>query len=223
MKKFCLFVFGLNFFFISYAVAQDVVVIPLLGDEATGDATINDVLKDKTFSNSSATGLIGARPAAPVGKTGQTVPYADGDDGDYQQGEDEVPRWDTTGGTGFGIKDHLTGLIWQNPLGVSLGAWGGYLGYDQLDYCEELVTGGQYSDWRMSNVKELQSLIDFSQSGPALPSSHPFSLVFADEYWTSTTWENNTSQALTVNLDSGLVQPQNKSSGHRVWCVRGPY
>lgn len=226
-KRWCGMIFVMIFFFlVSYATAYDkVVVIPLLGEKATGNATKEDVLSGKTFSNSSATGLTGTRTPAPVGKTGQTVSYADGDDGDYQQGEDVMPRWGTTGGTGFGVKDHLTGLIWQNPLSVTMGAWGGYIGYDQLEYCEELVTGGQYSDWRMPNVKELLSLIDFGQYGPALPPFHPFFLVFADEYWTSTRSQIPTgpSQAWTVDLDSGLMQPRNVSSNLRVWCVRGPY
>ena len=47
------------------------VVIPLFGDEATGNVTVADVLERKTFSNSSATGLTGTRPPSSVSKTGQ--------------------------------------------------------------------------------------------------------------------------------------------------------
>jgi len=188
---------GTSFLLVSMATAADkVVVVPL-------------------FS--------GAKMLAPVEKTGQTVSYASKDDGDYEEGINRTPRWEIRSEESYGIRDRLTGLIWQNPLGGTLSAWGGLPGPDGLDYCEELVTGGQYSDWRMPNVKELQSLIDFGQAGPALPTDHPFSIVSSEEYWTSTTWKNSTNQAWTVNLDSGLTQPENKINSNRIWCVRGPY
>ncbi len=50
--------------------AQNKVVVIPLGSEPTGNAAAGDVLKDKTFSNASGTGLSGTRPPAPVPKDG---------------------------------------------------------------------------------------------------------------------------------------------------------
>ena len=87
------------------------VFIQLTGDEATGDATIEDVLKDKTFSNPSKTGLTGTRPGALVEKTGQTTSPGTRDDGALQRGVTwPSPRF-TDNGDGT-VTDNLTGLIW---------------------------------------------------------------------------------------------------------------
>ncbi len=46
------------------------------------------------------------------------------------------------------------------------------------------VHRGHLSDWRLPNVKEFLSLIDFSESAPALVATHPFLNVFtAGVYW----------------------------------------
>ena len=56
------------------------------------------------------------------------------------------------------ITDLATGLIWQaDDSGTTLN-WD-----DSLNYCENLEYGG-YSDWRLPNAKELQSIVDYSRS-----------------------------------------------------------
>jgi hypothetical protein len=56
------------------------------------------------------------------------------------------------------ITDNATGLTWtQSDSGVGMN-------YEAaLNYCESLDTGGS-SNWRLPNVKELQSLVDYSRS-----------------------------------------------------------
>lgn len=49
--------------------------------------------------------------------------------------------------------------------------------------CEEYT--GNHTDWRLPNRKELLSLIDRSQIGPALPSEYPFANVQANGYYWS--------------------------------------
>ena len=84
---------------------NEVVVIPLFGKEATGDATIYDILKGKTFSNSSATGLSGKRPPAPVEAIGP---------GDSFDGV-TWPNPRLKAGTHV-VTDNLTGLMWQKSV-----------------------------------------------------------------------------------------------------------
>jgi len=56
------------------------------------------------------------------------------------------------------IRDNATGLTWQKNDSQSAMDWDA-----AISYCETGVTGG-YSDWRLPNVKELQSLVDYSRS-----------------------------------------------------------
>lgn len=59
------------------------------------------------------------------------------------------------------ITDEATGLIWmQDDNGAGL-LWG-----DALSYCETLSLGGS-DDWRLPNVKELHSIVDYSRSPDA--------------------------------------------------------
>jgi hypothetical protein len=83
-------------------------------------------------------------------------------------------------------------------------------------------TPGTYSDWRMPNRYELESLLDLSQAGPALPSGHPFSSVLSlADYWTSTTYADDTDRAWLVNFGEGDTLHLNKGLAHISWPVRG--
>ena len=100
--------------------ADDFYVVAV-GKKATGDATVNDVLKGKTFSNSSATGLVGARPPAPVEKTGQTYSSRSGDDGNLQKGV-AWPNPRFSAGT-YVATDNLTKLMWQKSPATVAKPW----------------------------------------------------------------------------------------------------
>jgi hypothetical protein len=82
-----------------------------------------------------------------------------------------------------------------------------------------------YTDWRLPNVRELHSLIDFSQptAAPwiALPSGHPFTGVQSNYYWSSTTYANGTGSAWYVYLGDGYVYYDDKTYSVYVWPVRG--
>ena len=63
------------------------------------------------------------------------------------------------------VSDNATGLTWtQSDSGSSTGSETGGMDWEAaLNYCESLDTGGS-SDWRLPNVKELQSIVDYSRS-----------------------------------------------------------
>ena len=153
---------------------------------------------------------------APVPKTGQTTLRRTGDDGDLEKGVSwPSPRF-TGDGTGV-IMDHLTGLMWTENayLPGAKKSWN-----EAIDYCNGLSLGG-HTDWRLPNVRELSSLIDFSQYRPALPSGHPFDNVQSDDYWSSTTFARYSHSAWLVCLDYGGVSLDVKSGNGYVWPVRG--
>lgn len=89
-----------------------------------------------------------------------------------------------------------------------------------------------FSDWRVPNARELESLIRYEGSAPFIaPGLHlgcvPGSTVltgsctFNGQHWTSTTWVNSTSMAWGVNFAIGELFPFGKSSALRVRAVRG--
>jgi len=170
-------------------------------------------------------------PAA-VPKTGQTACWGvdgsgvecagTGQDGEYQRGVSVDARF-TDNGDGT-VKDNLTGLIWLKDAScLSYQVW-----YDALTVSNTLsagncglTDGSAAGSWRLPNVRELQSLIDFGQFGPALPVGHPFSGVQFSDYWSSTANAYNPSDAWYVNLGLGSVNVSNKADAFSVWPVRG--
>jgi hypothetical protein len=151
-----------------------------------------------------------------VAKTGQTTSYAAGDDGDLQKGVAwPDPRFtDNSDGT---VTDNLTGLMWAKDANAE----GSKTWSSAVDYSNNL-TLGNYSDWRLPNIKELLSLFDYSQLDPMLPIDYPFTNVQDYYYWTSTADSRSPTQ------DAWGVVPYSgnrSSTGHGghcyVWPVRG--
>ena len=78
------------------------------------------------------------------------------------------------------VTDNATGLMWQQ---VATGAalWG-----EAPSYCEGLSLGG-HSDWRLPNIKELESLTDDTRYSPAID-WHFFHFQYPElACWSSTT------------------------------------
>ena len=155
---------------------------------------------------------------APVPQTGQVTSfdtnYPPRDDGALQEGV-ELPTPRFTGGGNGTIKDKLTGLIWlknancpnatrnwQTALSdvVSLNSTGTMNGNN----CGDTSKGGSHrTDWRLPNIRELHSLVDFAFFNPAISNaagtgqgtgSDPFTnFQTASGYWSSTTFADNSS------------------------------
>lgn len=170
---------------------------------------------------------------SPVPKTGQTNCITTGDNGYYTNGAVwPNPRF-TVGAPETAtncVTDNLTGLIWARNANLD----GNKTWSNAVAYCENLIYGG-YSDWRLPNVKELESLIDFGWSAPALcntvgtghwQDNNPFTGVSSGSavyYWSSTKYAPPVYWVWYVDLDSGLVEichtPEEWTL--RVWPVRG--
>jgi len=160
---------------------------------------------------------------APVPKTGQTTVYATGDDGALQKGVAwPTPRF-TDNGNGT-VTDNLTGLIWtKNANAFGTRTWVQALSDANglHDGIAGLTDGSKAGDWRLPNVQELQSLVDYGRSAPSLPAGHQFTGVQVAYYWSSTTFVQTTGSTWTVFFNGGGVYPSEKSSIYYVWCVRG--
>ncbi len=206
----------------------------------TNGATTADVASGKTFwglnTASAQWGLqTGTRSISPVAKTGQTTCYdasgntgnmiscsGTGQDGEHQAGVAwPTPRFtDNNNGT---VTDHLTGLIWlknANCFGTRNWATALTSANTLASGSCGLSDGSTAGQWRLPNVKELESLIDWSQYNPALPSGHPFSGVQSSYYWSSTSYTNGPTHAWRVTLNNGLTRAYGKAYSYYVWPVR---
>lgn len=168
-------------------------------------------------------GVAGTYPVAAVPKTGRTTSYGTRDDGALQKGVPlPSPRF-TDNGNGT-VTDNLTRLIWLKNAGCLAGGnWAGALtAANTLNTGEcGLTDGSAQGDWRLPNVRELFSLIDFGRFQPALPLGHPFLNVSWTNYWSSTQAPPTAGFAWYVSLSDGAVYPAGTGVDYPMWPVRG--
>jgi hypothetical protein len=195
-------------------------------DTSSGDAAVGDIVSGKKawVDGVELTGTgVNLSDPAPVPKTGQTASYATGDDGDLENGVAwPTPRF-TDNGNGT-VTDNLTGLIWlKNANCFGQRTWTTAL--SDANSLENgscgLTDGSSAGDWRLPNVRELQSLVDYGLDDPCLPSGHPFTVVQSNAYWSSTTYASSTTQAWGVGMHYGFLYANGKTGGYYVWPVRG--
>ena len=112
------------------------------------------------------------------------------------------------------ITDNLTQLIWQKVTNTSALNW-----ENALTYAEGLSLANA-SDWRLPNIKELQSLNNELATSPSV-----FFPYFGDLgihfYWSSTSLPNQTSKAWYWNTQYGITAYDVKTNSNYVICVRG--
>jgi hypothetical protein len=115
------------------------------------------------------------------------------------------------------VLDNLTGLMWARDAGMMKTNWAA-----GVSYCTNLSYGG-YSDWRMPNRQEIDSLLDLGRSNPALPAGHPFRNVqLVDVYWASTTYAPSAGSAWFVSFYGGDWTYDTKGTQKKyIWPVRG--
>jgi hypothetical protein len=158
--------------------------------------------------------------------TGQKTSYVSGDDGALQRGA-AWPGTRFTDNLDGTVRDHLTGLIWLK----NAGCYGARIWTDALSAVNQLASGScglsdgsSTGQWRMPNAGELESMVDVSQSNPALPAGHPFSNV-SSTYWSSTTYRGVTTNAWVVDFRDGRYVNNSTdnvkaSSLNAVWAVK---
>jgi len=197
-------------------------------DTSSGDAVAGDIAVGKKawVDGVEITGTGAGGGSAVVPRTGQQTSYGDRDDGQLQKGAVwPVPRF--TNNNDGTVTDNLTGLVWLQRANVfGQQSWSQALVYcnnlDSTDYAW-LSDGSIPGDWRLPNVRELQSLVDYSEASPALPDGHPFdSVVAAGQYWSSSIWVNNLNSAWQVQMSDGGVNRSMRTYTLYVWPVRDP-
>lgn len=112
------------------------------------------------------------------------------------------------------VYDSLTNLIWQKTPYTDTLTW-----EQALQYADTLTQAG-YSDWRLPNIKELQSLQDNSVINPALNTNY-FNVFGRKKFWSSTTLSNKSNSAWYFDAQFGITTYQVKTSRLNTWVVRG--
>ena len=106
----------------------------------------------------------------------------------------------------------MTGLMWQESYKSNL-SW-----QASLEYCETLEYAG-FTDWRMPNINELISIVNYDKASPA----SDFPEYASNFFWSSTTnTKRGSTYALGITGHIGLVSSQDKSNTNIVFvrCVR---
>jgi len=112
------------------------------------------------------------------------------------------------------ITDHHSGLIWQQIPSTSLMTW-----EDALRHAANLSLAGS-TDWRLPNIKELQSLNDEKLANPSF-NNYYFAAIVTGHYWSSTTLVQSPAKAWDISTAYGIVSYQDKTAKENVLCVRG--
>jgi len=86
-------------------------------------------------------------------------------------------------------------------------------------YCANLTLDG-YSDWRLSSIKELQSIVDITKHDPAIKTGFK-NTATDDWYWSASPSVGNVSFAWIVHFYSGDTGNGTKAGTNYVRCVRG--
>ena len=114
------------------------------------------------------------------------------------------------------VIDSETKLEWQddyrdNHSTIKSDTW-----ENAIQYCESLNLNGD--DWRLPNINELLSIVDYSASGATI--SSVFLNANTDTYWRSTSNVNGTLFAWKVMFADGWSDTFLKTTNYSVRCVR---
>jgi len=183
----------------------------------------------------------------PPLKTGQTMAYGTGSDGDLQKGASQSF---TDNGDGT-ITDNTTGLMWEkksddgDPIhdkdntytwcGASCGTTNVMDGTITTTFLAGLNSGGGFAghtDWRIPNANEQASIRNLENVGPATYSAFntgclasctvtTCSCTQSDFHWSSTTYQLTPANAWGVNFSAGLQFAVTKNNSEFVRGVRG--
>jgi hypothetical protein len=118
------------------------------------------------------------------------------------------------------IDDRMTGLTWLKDADINGEVVDWKTALDGVRKMNQ--TGAQeYSDWRVPDILELESLTDMGRHSPALPRRHPFVNV-REFYWSATPSAYDTRYAWALYARDGVVGVGYKPlKEFYLWPVRG--
>jgi len=204
-----------------------------VGELSDGVDTIEVAVSGCEVSGLLATGQIVAFPASKNDAIDGFV--AVDDDGTLQLGS---PLSYSVSGDGLTIRDNNTGLMWEvKEAGSSClhcvsdtNRWSGGGTQETIwDWLDDVnAEGGTgyagYDDWRIPNLRELLSIVDYGQDGSARRLIDPAFDPAGNGHWTSTSpLPTGDDPAMRVNFQPGVVVTRSDRGGPGfIRAVRGP-
>ncbi|MBH2006693.1 MAG: DUF1566 domain-containing protein [Myxococcaceae bacterium] len=126
-------------------------------------------------------------------------------------------RYTIGSGTSVGtVTDKVTGLVWQKVAPTTT-----YTQADAMTYCNNLSLGGSGAGrWRLPTVRELQTLVDYSQNnGVLMMDSTAFSGEPATYFWSSSPVAGGPTDGWTVRFAYGYVYNRITAYTYNVRCL----
>jgi hypothetical protein len=218
-----------------------------------GVVTVDEILKavNHALTSCSDDGICSQCGQQQLPASGQTTSYGPGSDGDVRAGA-ALSYTDNGDGT---ITDNNTGLMWEkkdDSGGIhdmnNFYTWGmtsvpytmnGTMVTDLLATLNRAPCFAGHCDWRIPNVKELQSIVDYEIRYPGPTANAAFhnaaactgctdvtlarcSCTAASAYWSSTTSGNGPNLAWFVDFSTGRPGYGGSKGGYAaVRAVRG--
>ena len=173
--------------------------------------------------------------SSEIPKTGQTETFYAGDDGDLKIGVAwPSPRFVVNADKS--LTDRLTGLSWVPDANTPTipGCVGGKKAWQSIFNYVDCLNDANFlghDDWRVPNINELRSLVNYSQQYPAnWLRDQGFNNFQADNYWSSTISATTSIPdgeqlwSWHVNFYDGIMYYGKNTSGFSEWVlpVRGP-
>ncbi|HPY15883.1 MAG TPA: DUF1566 domain-containing protein [bacterium] len=205
------------------------------GPEICDDGQINGTERFcNTLCTGSTTGAICTGQTKCYNDTAEIVCPTSGDyfGQDAQYLDKCVPRSYSISGTSPQeiVKDNNTQLQWQRTLPTSYtGCTGGNpVGtqcrwQEAINYCDGLNYGG-YEDWRLPNIKEINSLAYFGMNGGPSIDSFFFPDTPLDYFWSYSSYFNDSARAWYISFfANSRLNIVEKTQGRFVRCMRGDH
>lgn len=140
-------------------------------------------------------------------QTGQTIKYADGDDGDIRAGK--AHSFTDTGTT---VKDNAVGLEWKDNSYIAHKKYS-----DAVTYCANVSWSG-HTDWRLPTIDELYTITDRGAHDPAI--FNTFDNTNSAMYWAINDDYADNSKAYVLNFSDGTDFTVDKNIQKYARCVR---
>ena len=118
------------------------------------------------------------------------------------------------------VTDLATGLMWAvdgNEAGCANGGTKTWVA--ARDYARDLTFAG-FTDWRLPNINELLSIVDYSKYNPPI-FDPPFTNTALTYYKSSTTYKELTTINWSVMFENGKTVTDYKEADRNIRCVRG--
>ena len=109
------------------------------------------------------------------------------------------------------VYDDTHNLKWTQTIGENVLIWKA-----ALEHCETLEYAGE-TGWRLPNINELASIIDYTRTNPA----SLFPGLTSPYLWSSTTYIGYPSYAWIADMSTGSVKlSTGKTVAYKVICVK---